>query len=202
MEWISARQAVEGLGAPADSRFRLREHDVIYQHASDGLVRHRARLFIHATPGQPEVRSRDTMIPDEFWLIDRHVGFQTDWLTGRFTVKPYANHRDVEWRAYGVQFCKEDLEAIGGKFSTSVMTEDRESKPRRGRAGPNPQMDRWHSFYMAVVQIAHEDRLNKACFPSQTSLWEEIALEMGDGAWDPDYAKRYVSQIYKKFVGG
>lgn len=192
--WVSAREALEALGASPTPSFRIREHDLIYDYARDGLIRSRARVFVRAT-SEGEERESDAVIPDEFWAVDEHAGFKSDWQSGQFTAKPFDDDSGVQWRALGVEFFKEDVEAIGGKFGPG------EIGPRQSRAGRKPRLERWQSFYFAVIEMAQDGRLNKAVFPTQKSLWDDIAITMGDGAWDEDYAEQFVAQIYKKFVG-
>lgn len=202
MVWVSALEAIKAMGAIGDEYNGSPQARSIRQHAYEGLLRSRARLLWRLTSRTKETEE-NVLLTEEFWRAQESKTSQQDWLTGRFSsfLQPAYLRIMEEWRAYGVEFSKEDVEAMGGRFDPSTSAYDAQSKPKRGRAGPKHQMDRWHSFYMAVVQLAQEGRLNKTCFPSQASLWEEIALEMGDGAWDPDYAKPFVSQIYRKFVG-
>lgn len=192
--WVSAREALEALGASPASSFRIREHDLIYDHARDGLIRSRARAFVRST-SESEERENDAVIPDEFWAVDQHTGFKSDWQSGQFAAKPFEDDPGVNWRALGVEFLKEDVEAIGGKFASTGV------EPRQSKSGRKPQLERWQSFYFAVIEMAQDGRLNKAVFPTQKSLWDDIAITMGDGAWDEDYAEQFVAQIYKKFVG-
>lgn len=198
-EWVSASEAVEALGAPAISGLRLAQHDLIYHHASEGLVRSRARLLVREAIQEDEIREEDAPIPNEFWLVDSHAGFKADWQAGRFVAKPFEHEPQIEWRALLVEFCKEDIAALGGVFDRAQRGTAEEER-KRGKGGRKPDLLRWQSFYFGVIELAQNRELNASKFPSQSHLWREIAQQMGDLAFDQDYAEPIVSQIYKKFV--
>ena len=68
--------------------------------------------------------------------------------------------------------------------------------------GRKPEKERWHAFWFVVIELAQEERLNADCFNSANALIEEIQELMGESAFDRDYIKATVGQIFKKFIGG
>lgn len=68
-------------------------------------------------------------------------------------------------------------------------------------AGRKPDKARWQAFYFCVIELANEGRLNASSFESAAALSEELLTMMGDSAFNVDYIKPVVGQIFKRFVG-
>ncbi|MFP5330101.1 MAG: hypothetical protein ACLGHC_08215 [Alphaproteobacteria bacterium] len=199
MEWVSAVEAVKLLGGSPQWYSDSPEARAILRYARDGLVRARARAFVRET-SRESVRETDVDVPESFWTALGEVTNPESWHTGSFAAQREDTREML--RVLGVQFRRtdlQDLNAILGGGSTSV-TPAAPAVPRK--AGRKLDLLRWQSFYFAVIQMAKNGELNSSKFASASALWDEIALEMGDDAWDRDHAKPYVSMIYKKFVGG
>lgn len=106
MEWVSSKQLMEAMGAfltncsPEAQRACKRAHA--------GLLRTRAKRFC-----TDAACSNDVDVPQEFWWAEGHEALTQDWESGDF--ETWLNQR-TRLRAFGVEWCKEDAEAMGVTF--------------------------------------------------------------------------------------
>lgn len=194
MEWVTSKELMQALGATEpDPDWRSPNADAVLRRARDGVMHARARDFFRNEERQ------EGELPKEFWWAgDDSYYLRRNWVTGDFlTNDPRAGDEWRPWKAYGVQWRKEDAEAMGADFKrlSEVVAETKTGAGRKRDDG------RWQSFYFNVITISQEGRLTKNYFNTSKALADEILQMMGKDAFDDDYVKPIVSQIFKKFVG-
>jgi len=203
MEWVSTDELMRALDAPA-ARIRSDAALRVCKRAHEGLLRARAQTFF-----KDGERLDGCELPKEFWWAEGGAALTQDWTAGDFSTGDPANHpsgptawmaagiSSREWRAYGVEWHKQDAEGMGARFA---MTEEN-TPSNRGQGGLKPDAARWQAFYFAVIELAKEGRLTREHFSSRAALSEEVLTLMGTGAFSPDHVKSIVSQIFAKFIG-
>jgi hypothetical protein len=146
MEWVSSKQLMEAMGAglPPCSP----EAQRVCKHAKDGLVRTRARAFFKG-----EIREGAADLPKEFWWAGGHEALEQDWDAGAFSSWPARLRGNEEWRAYGVEWHKGDLEGIGITFSPG-------SPARASKGGGRKLSEHWPLFAAELalwIEEANDD---------------------------------------------
>jgi len=127
MEWVSTNVLMNALGAPAVRT----GSDVAYRvckRAHEGLLRTRAKAFFK---GSEELGPCD--LPKEFWWAEGHAALDQDWTSGDFATSGPEARRTAwmadgpvrEWRAYGVEWSREDAEDMGAVFLVSPTVVER-----------------------------------------------------------------------------
>nr|WP_197535372.1 nucleotide-binding protein [Bradyrhizobium sp. ORS 278] len=102
LEWIGAASAVSRLKPHLKNSGHAAQMRIC-EHAYGKLIRSKARRYIIGD----EIRD-DTAIPHVFWWAKGHAALTQDWATGSFST--YIN--DIEHRAFGVSFVREDIEIM------------------------------------------------------------------------------------------
>lgn len=157
MEWVSAREAIEALGGSPSEATDSNLARSIMQHAFEGRVAARAAEFQRVS-GEYVDRETGAKIPSEFWTLTKGYAIEQDWIAGRFAavVIPPGMRVSEKWRGYGVQFCKADLQALGGRFD-SGRTDASEVQSGLGRTrGGAPLSKRWPEFISELCLWVYE----------------------------------------------
>lgn len=95
-----------------------------------------------------------------------------------------------------------DEEALQHMVSPSVGNDPQRAVAgvdRKGVGGAPKRQDAWDAFWMAVVDLAVDERLTASHFSTQKELTDEL-LEMIGEALTERTIKAKVSQVYKRWV--
>lgn len=150
MEWVSSKQLMEAMGAffancsPEAQRACTRAHA--------GLLRARAKRFC-----TDAACSNDVDVPLEFWWAEGHEALTQDWESGDF--ETWLNQR-TRLRAFGVEWCKEDAEAMGVKFRPGhgdCYLELADLEPIDREAGARWTEARYLRWFDAALWVGSED---------------------------------------------
>ena len=111
MEWISSKELMDAMGTRGFGSGSAQAQRVC-KRAHAGMMRAKAkRLFLGDEPKD------NADVPAGFWFGEGLQALQQDWESGDFSTWPTTLRRPQEWRAFGVEWSKEDAEAIGVSFS-------------------------------------------------------------------------------------
>jgi hypothetical protein len=102
IEWISAAFAVAQL-KPFFKNSAYAAQMRICEHAYAKLVRAKARRYFVGDSGRDDIP-----VPHVFWWAKGHTALTQGWPTGSFST--YIN--DIEHRAFGLSFVREDIELM------------------------------------------------------------------------------------------
>ena len=128
-------------------------------------------------------------VPGRLWPERGMTHHNIDWVRGDFHTSS-GGEMFNDYKAFGVRFDRTDAVRMGADFSAK----------RKGVGGAPIQHDKWDLFWMTVLEIAQDRRLNAAVYPQPKDLREEILDRMqgnghGAGTIDPK-----VKQIWKRFA--
>ena len=154
-EWISAQVALtrvsELLG---DWQGRL----TICQRAHAGLVQAKAvRLTKAAGRYEKASTSDDAMLPNTFWWAEGKESLEQTWETGDFGTSINDGRESREWKAFGVRFRREDIEAMLPEQHAVVFkpATAHNSAQRTGR----PKVASWNAWIAELALHVHENGL-------------------------------------------
>jgi predicted nucleotide-binding protein len=102
LEWISAVSAIACLKPHFKNSARAAQMRIC-EHANAKLVRAKARRYMVGDKSHD-----DCAVPHILWWAKGHAALDQDWTTGSFST--YIN--DIEHRAFGVSFVREDIERM------------------------------------------------------------------------------------------
>jgi hypothetical protein len=100
-EWVPAAEALRRV-SQIMTEYQARH--AIADRAHDGLVRARAVRFL-----KHRQTFDDVELPKEFWWAGAHEALEQNWPAGDFST--WIN-RTWQWKAYGVRFSRDDIEAM------------------------------------------------------------------------------------------
>lgn len=134
--WIPASEAYRRLETHCGPIQAARS---ICSRAHDSLISARARRIV--TNGQDR---ENALVPADFWWARGEARLIQNWVTGDFETTDYAHG---ERRAYGVEFSREEFEAMvpSEHPETTVVGEDRQ--PRVSQ--------RWHRWVAELAYNIH-----------------------------------------------
>ncbi|MBB4395077.1 TIR domain-containing protein [Bradyrhizobium sp. ERR14] len=102
LEWVSAASAIARLKPHFKNSARAAQMQIC-EHAYAKLVRAKARRYMVG-----EKSHDDSVVPHILWWAKGHAALNQDWMTGSFST--YIN--DIEHRAFGVSFVREDIDLM------------------------------------------------------------------------------------------
>jgi hypothetical protein len=179
-QWISSSEAVTRLrGAGVYER-------TLCEWLAQGLVISRARLVIDRFE-----RRENVTIDGPTWklLLDDPLT-RFDWLAGTICLVRLNDHPHREFRLFGLTIAEPGLaEMVPGLSAPTV----------RGAGGAPKKTDDWTALWLALVEIAHEGRLNTTSFQNQAALRAELLLMVGDGLSERTI-KPVISQVWRRLV--
>lgn len=192
MEWVTSKEVRDAFGVKPGRLYEAGSEDLaaVLQRASLLWVRARAKAFCEGGSS-----TLNAIIPMEFWRNTAPSIFSQDWERGDFILTPQGGPRVS---ALGVRFSKDDLELMGLDPSIKPPNKDKGASGR-GRGGAPRNEAAWDRFWMALLELSHEERLTRASFNSQADLRKELCLMMGDALEDRTI-KPKVSQVWKRFI--
>lgn len=114
MEWISSKELMGAMGTRGFGSGSAQAQRVC-KRAHAGIMRARAKTLYLGNE-----RKDDEPVPAEFWFAEGHQALQQDWVSGDFSTWPTWLRRSQEWRAFGVEWSKEDAEAMGVSFTNGA----------------------------------------------------------------------------------
>jgi hypothetical protein len=112
IEWMSPASAVAQL-KPFLKNSAYAAQMRICEHAYAKLVRAKARRYLVGDSGRDDIP-----VPHVFWWAKGHAALNQDWPTGSFST--YIN--DIEHRAFGLSFVREDIELMIPADSAAATT--------------------------------------------------------------------------------
>lgn len=169
MEWVSSKELIAALGAePSDPADRAT--DAIYHRAHDGILRARVETLFRNGENLGECD-----LPKEFWWAERDsYHLRENWVSGDFVTHDPDDAVEGPWRqwkAYGVEWCKEDAEKMGAKFDLRVNE----------KAGGKDLGNVWLSpFLEAMIETARKERIGPT--PEETPSIECLRESMAEVA--------------------
>ena len=125
------------------------------------------------------------------------------WATGVATINPSDKETGVVLR--GVRLERAPfLRLIGDYLSVAPAAHvaNPDSTEGTDKRAPGGQRDwkNWERVWVAVLDIALEERLNRIEFPSVAKFIEAIRENAGDDIFSDKTIKPYISRVYKRFV--
>lgn len=219
IDWMLAEEAQEYLRHRGAAPW-VGEPEVVYKRLAARLIRTRAEKVWRGRGAKKELVNdgQPLMLKPEIWeqMVSARIGWHDSTFSG------ISRHLRDRLSLQGLSFAREDIEAIvapeailtgdalqahinksldGSGEHTGAMidvtpTPGAAPKSRRGR----PPKETWPEFWFAAMQLAEEQRLNKAHFKSKDALLEEIQLMLPPGSFHDDTLKGAVHQIWERFV--
>jgi hypothetical protein len=153
MEWVTSKQLMVALGATEpDPNWKSPNADAVCRRACDGVMHARTTAFF-----KNEEPLGECDLPKEFWWAGADsYHLKRNWVTGDFlTNDPHAGDEWRPWKAYGVQWCKEDAEAMGADFSASAVEPVLVQVSKGGRK----RLTGWVEFVAELCYFVHNDGL-------------------------------------------
>lgn len=199
MEWIKASEVFERAG---DRASILAAHSslakAICKRAKAGLLEAKASRYII---GKDSPRD-DFKLPADFWWAEGGFALTQDWQSGDFSTILNSSQGPAA-QAFGVSFSAKDVEPLIAAYSRqsvrSPVSLQALTVPPKGKGGAPKDQGGWDSFWMAVLDLAMQERLTAAHFASQKDLRGEILAEIGDALSDRTI-KPKVAQIWRKWI--
>ena len=145
-EWISARDALAQVATHMGEYSAAR---AICSRAFDGLVRAKAHRICFR-----DIHENDRDIPREFWWAKGGAALEQNWISGDFESRfiKHDSSLDVRFRAYGVLFAREDINAIAQPLQTS------ESVPATSKGG-RPPAEWWDDLWIEIARQLYSGEL-------------------------------------------
>ena len=132
----------------------------ICQRAHAGLVQAKAaRLIKAAGRYEEESTSDDALLPNIFWWAEGHEALEQIWETGDFASEISDRRETREWKAFGVRFRRDDIEALLPEpIPTDLKPASADKSPRKtGR----PKAESWNAWIAELALHVHYDGLPK-----------------------------------------
>lgn len=111
MEWVSSKELMGAMGAKLLHSCSAHAQRVC-KRAHAEMMRARARRFCVG-----EECADNVDVPAKFWWAEGHQALEQDWESGDFSTWPSWLNGSQQWRAFGVEWSKEDAEAMGVSFT-------------------------------------------------------------------------------------
>ena len=193
MEWVSAKELMRAFGMEFGANCSGAAIAVC-KRAHAGLLRARAKRFCTAEECRDHVD-----VPASFWWAEGREALDQDWLTGDFSTWIEGRY---ELRAFGVEFSKEDAEAMGASFQIAAEVQPPVSEQPLAAAipavlvnrGGNPgKLPVWHDFWMAVLSMHNEGEIDRA--DSQADLRRKLLAKIEDRL-DDETIKPQVRKVW------
>lgn len=208
LSWIKPRDAIKDYAYFNGGSVNCRA--VLAEHLRDGDLRARARhtwtteerSAERAWDKEPE---RDAYRPvtfvGEHQVLDKHVWRSSQswakdlstwrWKSGRFRVTSQKKPTREYTMLRGVEFCQSDVIRI-------LVTETVDRVPTRGRP---PELKRWESFWMIVLDLAMGRNGGFDQFTSQNRMadWVLTKMELPSSG---DLFERTVKKVWRRYELG
>jgi hypothetical protein len=179
-QWIRSSEAVTRLrGVGVYER-------TLCEWLAEGLVISRARLVVDRLE-----RRENVTIDARMWkLLLEDLLTRFDWAAGTVCLLRLNEHPHREIRVVGLTIAESGLAEIVPGLSAPIVP---------GAGGAPKKIDDWTALWLALVEIAHEGRLNTTSFQNQAALRAELLLMVGDGLSDRTI-KPVISQVWRRLV--
>ena len=138
-KWVSALEAITALGesvAPVE----IKASESVMQ--AEPLLAWLGRG--QRSTGGNHCPATDVEIPSEFWWCEGRAGLKQDWHFGDFSTCVDGQI----YRAFGVKFCRDGIEKMGGVFL--------EGGPETRNRGGRRRSDDWQEFIAELCAYIHE----------------------------------------------
>lgn len=150
MEWVSAREAIESLGGSPGEATDSPVARSVMRHALEGRILARAAEFQRILR-EHKTTETNVDVPSEFWTNTKGHVIEQDWIAGSFAaLNPKLQYLE-QWKAYGVQFNKDGVVALGGRFDDAPS---RVSGHAHG--GGRPRGEQWPEFIAELCLWAYD----------------------------------------------
>lgn len=171
VEWMRASEAWDLVNSENPGGWT----DVaICSRAYENLVRARAAKFIWEEGSRPKRRNEklNCDVPKEFWWAEGHQALEANWTTGDFSTWIDSTW---QWKAFGVEFAKVDIQAmIPGEVAVDATEAD--SSSRIGNASTLPSEDAIEQKMKELMELGMK-RDDAAKFIRQVSGFEGVGNE-------------------------
>lgn len=125
------------------------------------------------------------------------------WATGVVTLPATAEATGLVLR--GIRLQREPFLRLLDEYATAVpsLSADApavETSNENRSSGGKKKWKEWDQVWATIVDLALDDRLNRAEFPSQARLMEEVRNINHEELFSDRILKGFISRVYKQFV--
>lgn len=200
-EWISPQDAVEQIEQHVGGRQFAKT--LIADLLRDGrVVAKAARIWDSSAATLDDAWSgrkksdleTDAIIDSSIWRDSKYWDLDLSlwqWPENRFVITRQKKPAD--------RTMIEDM-AFRSAHVRAIMKSGTDTAPQ-GRGGGRPRdTERWTNFWLSIVQLAVDRRLNITSLPTKAEFRRIVIDEMGSGAFSEDAIKRPIRQVWNRFV--